>query len=145
MRFSTKDMIMALTVTIPSEVEATVRKRAAARGVDPQGFVVDVLRHQFAPTPKRPANTLDAEETRLFQVINKPVPQKSRDLYDELLKKQKRSRLSRFDDDELLRLTNLMEKNQARRIKAVGELAAYRGVDFDDLWDQLGLGTPRHE
>lgn len=136
---------MALTVKIPSEVEANVQRRAAARGVDPQGFVVDVLRHQFAPPPKRPANTLDAEETRLFQIINKPIPQKTRDLNDELLKKQKRSRLSRFEYDELLRLTNLMEKAQARRIKAVGELAAYRGVDFDDLWDQLGLGTPRHE
>ena len=73
------------------------------------------------------------------------MPQKTRDLYDELLKKQKRSRLSRFEYDELLRLTNLTEKAQARRIKAVGELAAYRDVDFDDLWDQLGLGTPCHE
>ena len=136
---------MALTVKIPSEVEANVRQRAAARGIDPQGLVVDVLRHQFAPPPKSSANRLDAEETRLFQIINKPMPQKSRDLYDELLKKQKRNRLSRFEYDELLRLTNLMEKIQARRIKAVGELAAYRGVDFDDLWDQLGLGTPCHE
>lgn len=136
---------MALTIKIPAEVEANVRQRAAARGIDPQGLVVDVLRHQFAPPPKRLANTLDAEETRLFQIINKPVPQKTRELYDELLKKQKRNRISRFDHGELLRLTNLMEKAQARRIKAVGELAAYRGVDFDDLWDQLGLGKPRHE
>lgn len=136
---------MALTVKLPSEVEANVRQRAAARGVDPQGFVVDVLRHQFAPPPQSSMNTLDAEETRLFQAINKPVPQKARELYDQLLKKQKRNRLSRFEYDELLRLTNLMEKAQARRIKAVGELAAYRGVDFDDLWDQLGLGKPRHE
>ncbi len=136
---------MALTVKLPSEVEANVRQRAAARGIDPQGLVVDVLRLQFAPPPKQLANTLDAEETRLFQIINKPVPQKTRELYDELLKKQKRNRISRFERDELFRLTNLMEKAQARRIKAVGELAAYRGVDFDDLWDQLGLGNPRHE
>ncbi len=136
---------MALTVKLPSEVEANVRQRAAARGIDPQGLVVDVLRHQFAPPPKRSANTLDAEETRLFQIINKPIPQKTRELYDELLKKQRRNRISRFEYDELLRLTNLMEKAQAHRIKAVGELAAYRGVEFDNLWDQLGLGAPRHE
>ena len=136
---------MALTITIPAEVEAPLRQRAAAKGVDPRGLVVAVLRDRFCSKPVSKANTLDAEETRLFQIINKPVPQKTRELYDQLLKKQKRNRLSRFESDELLRLTNLMEKAQARRIKTVGELAAYRGVDFDDLWDQLGLGKPRHE
>ena len=135
---------MALTVKLPSEVEANVRQRAAARGVDPQGFVVDVLRHQFAPPPKRSANVLDAEETRLFQIINKPLPGKTRERYDELVRKRRRNRISRLEYDELLRLTNVVEKAHARRLKAAAELAEYQGVDFDALLDQLAF-TSQHD
>ena len=140
---------MSLTVNIPEEVETQVRQRAADRGVDPQGLVVDVLRRQFpssrASNRGAKSNVLDAVETRLYTAINKALPQKTRQRYDELVKKRQRNRISRIEYDELLRLTNVVEKAHARRIKAAAELSKYQGVDFDELLDQLGFTSQRDE
>ncbi len=140
---------MSLTVIIPEEVETQVRQRAADRGVDPQGLVVDVLRRQFpssrASSCGAKSNVLDAVETRLYTAINKALPQKTRQRYDDLVKKRQRNRISRIEYDELLRLTNVVEKAHARRIKAAAELSKYQGVDFDELLDQLGFTSQRDE
>lgn len=136
---------MSLTIKIPEEVETQVRQRAADRGVDPQGLVVDVLRRQFPSSRVAKSNVLDAVETRLYTAINKALPQKTRQRYDELVKKRQRNRISRIEYDELLRLTNVVEKAHARRIKAAAELSKYQGVDFDELLDQLGFTSQRDE
>lgn len=141
---------MSLTIKIPEEVETQVRQRAADRGVDPQGLVVDVLRRQFSSSRSSPSrgtksNVLDAVETRLYTTINKALPQKTRQRYDELVKKRQRNRISRAEYDELLRLTNVVEKAHARRMKAAAQLAEYQSVDFDELLDQLGFMSQRDE
>ncbi len=140
---------MSLTVKIPDEVETQVRQRAANCGIDPQGLVVDVLRRQFSRCQASPnhgvkSNVLDTVETRLYTAINKALPIKTRQRYDELVKKRRRNRISRVEYDELLRLTNVVEKAHARRLKAAAELAEYQGVDFDALLDQLGF-TSQHD
>lgn len=135
---------MPLSVKVPPDIEKRVRRRAADEGVDPQGLVVETLRRQFRPRRAAKPKALDAVETKLFERINSVVPTETRRRYDELVKKCRNNRISKADHVELLRLTDVVEIAHADRIAAVVELAKYRGVDFDELLDELGLRTPRH-
>ena len=87
-------------------------------------------------------NVLTAVETKLFERINTALPTETRRRYDELVKKCRSNRISKADHAELLRLTDVVEIAHAARLAAVVELAKYRGVDFDELLDELGLRTP---
>ena len=133
---------MPLSVMVPPDIEKRVRRRAAVQGVDPQGLVVETLRRQFPPRRATNKNVLDAVETKLFERINTALPTETRRRYDELVKKCRSNRISKADHAELLRLTDVVEIAHADRIAAVVELEKYRGVDFDELLDDLGLRTP---
>ena len=135
---------MTFSVNVPPDIEKRVRRQAADRGLDPQGLVVETLRRQFPARRSVKTNVLDAVETKLFERINTALPTETRRRYDDLVKKCRSNRISKADHAELLRLTDVIEVAHADRIAAVVELAQYRGVDFDQLLDELGLRTPRH-
>ena len=133
---------MPLSVKVPPDIEKRARRQAADRGLDPQGLVVETLRRQFPARRSVKTNVLDAVETKLFERINTALPTETRRRYDELVKKCRSNRISKADHAELLRLTDVVEISHAARLAAVVELAKYRGVDFDELLDELGLRTP---
>ena len=135
---------MPLSVKVPTDIEKRVRRQAADQGVDPQGLVVETLRRQFRPQRAVKTHVLDAVETKLFERINTVLPTETRRRYDELVKKRRGNRISKAEYAELLRLTDEVEVAHAARIAAVVELSQYRGVDFVELLDELGLRTPRH-
>ena len=85
---------------------------------------------------QRLSGVLSAEETRLFAVINEPLPGG-----EELrLLRCKREEGSLGEDlERLLELENAREIAWARKLKAVAELARERGQDFEALYQQLGL------
>ncbi|MFM9963214.1 MAG: hypothetical protein ACKV2Q_18555 [Planctomycetaceae bacterium] len=133
---------MPLSVKVPPDIEKRVRRQAADQGLDPQGLVVETLRRLFPARRSVKTNVLDAVETKLFKRINTALPTETRRRYDELVKKCRSNRISKADHAELLRLTDVVEVAHADRIAAVVELSQYRGVDFDQLLDELGLRTP---
>ena len=135
---------MPLSVKVPPDIEKRVRRQAADQGVDPQGLDVETLRRLFRPQRAVKNHVLDAVETKLFERINTVRPTETRRRYDELVKKRRGNRISKAEYAELLRLTDEVEVAHAARITAVVELSQYRGVDFDELLDELGLRTPRH-
>ena len=133
---------MPLSVKLPPDIEKQVRRQAADQGLDPQSLVVETLRRHFPARRSVKTNVLDAVETKLFERINTALPTETRRRYDELVKKCRRNRISKADHAELLRLTDVVEISHAARLAAVVELAKYRGVDFDELLDEVGLRTP---
>jgi len=86
---------------------------------------------------RRTRNVLSAEETRLFEVINQPLPGSQR--LPELRAKRDSHTLSPDELDELIRLDDEREEVWARKLRAVADLADYRGVEFDTLYRQLEL------
>lgn len=80
---------------------------------------------------------LDGVETRLFEVINEPLPGGERLL--ELRAKREAHSLTPEELEELTRLDDEREEVWGRKLRAVAELADYRGVDFDALYRQLEL------
>ena len=80
---------------------------------------------------------LSARETQLFEIINEPLPGGEHLL--ELRAKREAGALSPDELETLIQLDDEREEVWARKLKAVTELADYRGVAFDDLYRQLEL------
>lgn len=86
---------------------------------------------------RRNGNILSAQETRLFQIINQPLPGG-----DELrLLREKREAYSLTENElaRLIALENEREVAWAHKLRAVSELAQARGQEFEALYQQLGL------
>lgn len=86
---------------------------------------------------RRTRRGLSSQETRLFEIINEPLPGGEGLL--QLRAKREAGTLSPDELETLIRLDDEREEVWARKLKAVAELANYRGVAFDDLYRQLEL------
>ena len=86
---------------------------------------------------RRARRGLSARETRLFEIINEPLP--GGEALLELRAKREAGALSPDELETLIQLDDAREAVWARKLKAVAELADYRGVGFDDLYRQLEL------
>ena len=86
---------------------------------------------------RRTRRGLSARETQLFEIINEPLPGGEGLL--ELRAKREAGTLATDELEALIRLDDARETVWARKLKAVAELADYRGVAFDDLYRQLEL------
>jgi hypothetical protein len=47
--FASEDENMAMTITLPPEMEAVVKAHAQMRGLEPEAVVMEVLRKRFLP------------------------------------------------------------------------------------------------
>ena len=92
------------------------------------------LRRQRLQREKR---VLGEEETRLFSVVNAPLPDAER--LRELRTQREQQTLSEAEHAELMRLENEREIAWAGKLRAVARLADVRGEEFDALYQQLGL------
>lgn len=90
---------------------------------------------------RRDGRVLNSEETRLFAIINQPMPNGKR--FGELEPAWKAGTLSEAERAELLGIVEAREEINARRVEAVMELAALRDVPFEALWRQIMGATPQ--
>ena len=86
---------------------------------------------------RRARRGLSAQETRLFEIINEPLPG-GEGLF-ELRAKREAGTLLPDELEALIQLDDAREAVWARKLQAVADLADYRGVAFDDLYRQLEL------
>jgi hypothetical protein len=78
----------------------------------------------------------------LLQRIGEVLPQATWAGYDALKEDRDAGKLTDAEHAELIRLVNVVEIWNARRLETVAELATLRGVRFLDLVHELGLGNP---
>ncbi len=88
---------------------------------------------------ERRAPHLSTQETSLLEVINFRRPPEAQARFDFLLKRMRSNRITRKEHIELLTMTDASEQFAADRVQAVMDLAALRGLTFDEMWKQLGL------
>lgn len=99
---------------------------------------IETLEHELRlERLRRTRRGLSAQETRLFEIINEPLP--GGELLPELRAKRETHTLISDELNELIRLDDAREEVWARKLKAVADLADYRGVGFDELYRQLEL------
>ena len=94
---------------------------------------------KFIEHLKTNTTALTAEETLLFQIINKGF---SADFWSNLQRldeRRKEAQLSETERIELVTSTEALEAANVERMKALIELAALRQTDLDTLMAHLGL------
>lgn len=88
----------------------------------------------------RRGRSASAEETRLFEIINRPMP--GGELYAFLIDKWQDEGLTEEERAELLPLVTEREGCNVERVEAVQRLSELRGVPFMELWKQIMGETP---
>ncbi|HLW66080.1 MAG TPA: hypothetical protein VKS79_12285 [Gemmataceae bacterium] len=86
-----------------------------------------------------PRSTLSAKETHLIERINRGLPLKLRERYEQLRKQLRRGRLPANEHEELLKMTHEAESRDAERAAALLELAKLRHVPVRVLMKQMGI------
>jgi uncharacterized coiled-coil DUF342 family protein len=89
---------------------------------------------------RRVRATIPAEERRLLQFINEPMPHTQR--WVVLTQKWQDEGVSDEERAELLAIVTEREGANAERVEAVRQLSELRGVPFRTLWTQLMGETP---
>jgi hypothetical protein len=124
-QLSTDDLLQAVKQLEPSELE---------------GFVWQIIALQA----HRKASGLSKEESELLIKINQGIPPDIQERYDELIAKRQSETLNADDYNELLRLTDQIEKLDAERIEYLKELACIRKTSLTALLEELKIQTPTY-
>ncbi|GAA6622354.1 STAS/SEC14 domain-containing protein [Scytonema sp. NUACC26] len=104
---------------------------------DLEQFVFQVMTLQA----QRKARNLPQLEAELLIKINQGMPSDLQRLYNELIAKREAETLTVEEHQNLLQLTEQVEKLQAQRIESLAELARIRGISLTVLMTNLGIKT----
>lgn len=124
-QLSTDDLLQAVKQLNPSELE---------------GFVWQIIAFQA----HQKARCLSKEESELLIKINRGVPPDIQERYDELIAKRQLESLTPDEYDELLRLSDQIEKLDAERVENLKELACIRQTSLTALMEELNIQTPAY-
>ncbi len=88
---------------------------------------------------QRKATRLPKAEAELLLKINQGIPANIQTEYEELIAKRDDEILTDDEYQQLLQLTEEIEKIQAQHIENLAELARLRGVSLTALMENLGI------
>ena len=134
---------MALTIELPYDLESQLREQAQEKGKALNQYIAGIIREKMNPL-KPKATSLSAEETRLFQIINKGFSQEFWLKLHGLNQKRQEESLSEEELSQLIEMTDSLEADNVERMKALIALAHLRQTDLDTLMTQLGLNNSKH-
>jgi DNA repair photolyase len=88
---------------------------------------------------QRIAPSLSTKESELLIKINQNLPQELRYVYQNLIEKRNQEILTKSEYQQLLELTEQVEKYQAQRLEYLTQLAQMRQLSLTNLITQMGL------
>lgn len=89
---------------------------------------------------KRSAPNVSHDEAELLFKINQGLPPRLQKRFDELAEKLQAETMTLQEREEFLKLTNRVEKQDAKRIELLGKLAEIRKQTLDEVMKDLGIG-----
>lgn len=87
---------------------------------------------------------LSRRESELLLKVNRGVPADVQRRYDALITKRQDFTLTSAEYDELLKLTDEIERLDAQRIEYLSELARLRKKPLTVVMDELGIQAPAY-
>jgi len=96
--------------------------------------VVQLLEVLTEPTS---LSAVDAEEARLLEIIQRPLPQADPLWLNELRDRSEWGNLSQAEHQELIHYEDRLEQHRVERLEALIELAQLRGLDLLTLNQQF--------
>jgi hypothetical protein len=129
---------MSLTIELPYDLESQLREQAKRKGKALNQYITGLIQERVN-LPKPESASLSADETLLFQIINKGFSDEFWLKFHSLDKKRQQIKLTETERAELIAMSEEMENVHLDRLKALIELAAIRQTDIDTLMAELGL------
>jgi hypothetical protein len=86
---------------------------------------------------RRKSPCLPKEESELMLKISQGLPSGVRKRLRELTLRRQEEKITPDEHEELLRLTDLLEKTDAERMQHISELSRIRGISVDVLMEEL--------
>ena len=128
------------------EIRAQLPTEQLLKAVDQldQTELDDFVRDVIALRARRQAPSLSKTESELLLKINRAIPSEIQDRYDELIAKRRQESLTSSEYDELLQLTDQVEKLEAERVADLADLARLRQVSLSKLLTQLDIQAPAY-
>ncbi|MEA2008806.1 MAG: STAS/SEC14 domain-containing protein [Chloroflexota bacterium] len=93
---------------------------------------------------KQQAPSLPKAESDLLRRINQGIPKEIREKYKVLLEKRRAEELTLEEHQELIKLSDQVEKLEAQRVEYIAEMARLRQTNMTDLMNSLGIQTPAY-
>ncbi len=129
---------MALTIELPTHIEAHVRQSAALNGISIDNYVANLLRKATRVRAKR-TNKTQLSETELLKKVNLAISISEWENYRRLVQLRKAECLTPQDHQELIALSDKIEVANAERMKYVLELSKLRAVALPVLMRDLKI------
>ncbi|MBS1249027.1 MAG: hypothetical protein MAG431_00600 [Chloroflexi bacterium] len=93
---------------------------------------------------KQQAPSLPKAEADLLHKINQGLPKELQESYSRLLEKRRAEDLTPGEHEELLELSDQVEKLEVQRVKYLTEMARLRQMNMSDLMASLGIQPPAY-
>jgi hypothetical protein len=131
---------MTLNLKIGPALEQRLREQAARRGLDADSYAVAAIEEKLQ-FDARPSPQLSHEESEILKQMGVGLPEQTWARYDELVAKRRAETLTHQEYEELMRLTNTVEEDHAKRIELLVKLSKIRSVPLKALMGELGIGS----
>jgi predicted HicB family RNase H-like nuclease len=113
-----------ITLEIPPELEQQLREEAARQGLEPTRYILNALSERLRPAASQAS--LPLSETELLQQINLGLFAEQWKQYHAWIAKRRAETLTPDEQAALIALSDQIEQANARRMKALIELAKLR-------------------
>ncbi len=98
-------------------------------------FVEQIIRFKA----QKNAPNLSQKESELLPKINQNLPKQLLEQYEKIMRKCHEETLTESEHEQLLELTEQVEKSQVQRLEYLTQLAQIRQVSLTDLMSQMGI------
>jgi len=93
---------------------------------------------------QRRAPNLSKREAELLDKINHAISPELQQRYEWLIERRKAESLTSDEYNELLKLTDVVEELEVKRVKYLAELAQVCRITLSQLTEQLGIKPPEN-
>lgn len=128
---------MSLTLTLPNHTEVQLRELAQQQGLSAETFAAQLL-ESFAQRRE----LQEASESQLLQQLSLGFSDHEWGRYHHLVRLRRDERLSAAEHQELLGLSDRLERANAKRMSVLVELAKRRQVPLEQLRREVGITQP---
>lgn len=111
----------------------------------PQHELEQFVSRVFSLKARKRTRALPEREAHLLLKINQGLPSATQQRLKELINNRRAETISAKEQRELKKLTDQIEKSDAKRLELLTELARLRNVTLRKLIKQLGLKPAPHE
>lgn len=128
---------MAVSITLPGELEHFLRKQATNLGIPIETLLARTIEERWEAASR--ATRLPERESELLLRLQMLFPPDQTREYRNLCEKSDCGTITEPERNRLLTLIEARDQENAERLEIVADLAALRGLSLREMMRQLGI------